>query len=171
MRSAMAERIAAASRLMGMRRGLRNRRRNTAKPITAKTIRFMLSTVASSAPAKVSPRTRDQENAGHSPCAKVSRVPRQMTRKPQKMMKWCRLPIRLEKRGQRLAGMSTVSMTLRWPKKKESSESTRASTWSVRFSERPARSILVKRLSVQANITRDAVNRTAKTICFSMGIS
>ena len=164
----MADRIAAASRLMGMRRGLRNRRRKKANPMTPSTSRFMLSTAASSTPAAVSPMRRDQENSGHSPWAKVSRVPRQMTRKPQKMMKWWRLPTRLEKRGQWLAGISTASMTLRWPKKKESSESTRASTRSVRFSGRAARSILVKRLSVQANIARAAVRTTAKTICFSM---
>jgi len=42
---------------------------------------------------------------GHSPCAKVSRVPKHMMRKPQKMMKWCRCD-QVEKRGQWLAGIS-----------------------------------------------------------------
>jgi len=79
----MAERIAAASRLMGNEAGRRNRRRKNEKPITTTQSGFMLSTAAVKH-ARPGSRHDERQERGHSPCAKVSRVPKHMMRKPQK---------------------------------------------------------------------------------------
>ena len=73
---------------MGMRRGLRTVRRNTAKTSIDSTPTLAHSMTTLRARAAVSPRISARENEGKSPWMSNSVVPTVMTRKPQKMITW-----------------------------------------------------------------------------------
>ena len=117
MRAAMAPRIAAASRLIGMRRGCSTTRRKTANAIMSSTMTLATSIVAHSARARLSPRRAASENDGNSPWIRVSPVPIVMMRKPQKMKKWYLLPMARTRRWARAEGMLAFSITFFCPKK------------------------------------------------------
>ena len=88
----MALRMAAASRLIGMRRGCRTIRRKKAKPTSTSTAAENRSMVRARTAAAGLPMSSAHEKSGNRPWTKVSSVPRVMTMNPQKMMKWYLLP-------------------------------------------------------------------------------
>ena len=109
--------MAAASRLIGMRRGCRTIRRKKANSTRASTATENASIVDARIPPPVAPRSPAQENDGKSPWRIVSAEPMVMTMKPQKIRKWYLLPSALTNLGQRLAGMVVFSTTFFCAKK------------------------------------------------------
>ena len=103
----MALRMAAASRVIGMRRGCRTIAPEKGEPNEASTSPQKTSIVTVEPGGRASPRGRGAARTpGNSPWISVSADPMVMTRKPQKMKKWYLLPIALHEAGaRRLAGM------------------------------------------------------------------
>ena len=161
----MAPRMAAASRLMGMRRGCSTVRRTTAKTITTSTTIDDASMIEAERVRDGAPKSAS-ENDGNSPCTSVSPVPIVMRMKPQKIRKWYLLPSALTKRGKRLAGRDVFSTTFFWPKKYFSTESTRSSVWSIRGSGGPPANHPDEAPEVHANMPRAAATATAKSTRF-----